>query len=152
MTTNRKCGIPAQTLPPCDLEWGHDGDMHANGGDGFYARQHDHEHHVRQRIAKEQPHQPVGGMTYEERCEFDRLKEADVEQGRRIAELIAERDALKADLERCVDNVRVQVRQAMANFASVLDDAINAISVRPNEARLMLTDLRDGLERVSVVA
>jgi len=43
-----KCGIPAMTLPPCDLPWGHDGDMHANGGDCFYARDHDEEHHRRQ--------------------------------------------------------------------------------------------------------
>jgi hypothetical protein len=45
----KQCGIPAMTLPPCDLEWGHDGDMHANGGDGFYARDHLVEHHRRQR-------------------------------------------------------------------------------------------------------
>lgn len=44
----RKCEIPAQTLPPCDLEWGHAGDMHANGGDGFYADQHFEEHRRRQ--------------------------------------------------------------------------------------------------------
>ncbi len=43
------CGIPARSLPPCDLPWGHDGDMHANGGDGFYARDHLEEHHRRQR-------------------------------------------------------------------------------------------------------
>ena len=43
-----RCAIPAGTLPPCDLEYGHDGDMHANCGDGFYARQHDDEHHARQ--------------------------------------------------------------------------------------------------------
>jgi len=43
-----KCEIPAMTLPPCDLEWGHDGDMHANGGDGFYAEQHLDEHRHRQ--------------------------------------------------------------------------------------------------------
>ncbi len=44
----RNCGIPAKTLPPCDLEWGHAGDQHANGSDGFYARDHDTEHHARQ--------------------------------------------------------------------------------------------------------
>lgn len=42
------CGIPAQTLPPCDLPWGHDGDRHANAGDGFYAPDHEEEHHRRQ--------------------------------------------------------------------------------------------------------
>jgi hypothetical protein len=46
----RRCGIPARTLPPCDLEWGHDGDMHCNGGDGFYARDYEVEHHARQCI------------------------------------------------------------------------------------------------------
>jgi hypothetical protein len=44
-----KCGIPARTLPPCDEEWGHDGDMHGNAGDGFYAHEYDAEHHRRQR-------------------------------------------------------------------------------------------------------
>lgn len=39
-------------------------------------------------------------MNYQDRSEFERLKRADVEQGRRIAELLAERDALKAECER----------------------------------------------------
>lgn len=43
------CGIPAMSLPPCDLEWGHEGDMHANAGDGFFARDYIEEHHARQR-------------------------------------------------------------------------------------------------------
>ena len=43
-----RCDIPARTLPPCDLEWGHAGDMHANAGDGFYAREHEEEHRRRQ--------------------------------------------------------------------------------------------------------
>jgi hypothetical protein len=47
------CGICANGgmlgFAPCDLNWGHDGDMHANGGDGFYSRQNDDEHHRRQR-------------------------------------------------------------------------------------------------------
>jgi len=47
-----RCNIPAKTLPPCDLEWGHGGDMHASAGDGFYARDHLDEHHRRQ-AAKE---------------------------------------------------------------------------------------------------
>lgn len=42
-----RCGIPANTLPPCDLEWGHEGNMHANGGDGFYARDYEKEHACR---------------------------------------------------------------------------------------------------------
>ncbi len=44
----RRCAIPAKTLPPCDLEWGHAGEVHANGGDGFYAREYAEEHHKRQ--------------------------------------------------------------------------------------------------------
>lgn len=48
-----RCGIPARTLPPCDLEWGHDGDMHANAGDGFYARDFDEEHARRQHERRE---------------------------------------------------------------------------------------------------
>ena len=47
----KRCQIPAKTLPPCDLEWGHDGDMHSNGGDGFYASQHLAEHRRRQNMA-----------------------------------------------------------------------------------------------------
>jgi hypothetical protein len=42
------CRIPARTLPPCDLDWGHEGDLHSNAGDGFYAREYDREHHQRQ--------------------------------------------------------------------------------------------------------
>lgn len=45
-----RCGIPAGTLPPCDLEWGHDGAMHANAGDGFYARTFENEHRRRQAV------------------------------------------------------------------------------------------------------
>jgi len=44
----KRCGIPARTLPPCDLEWGHDGDLHANAGDGFYAREYASKHRARQ--------------------------------------------------------------------------------------------------------
>jgi hypothetical protein len=47
-----RCGIPALTLPPCDLEWGHGGDQHANAGDGFFARDHDREHHARQNMRR----------------------------------------------------------------------------------------------------
>ena len=45
----RLCGIPAKTLPPCDLPWGHAGEQHANCGDGFYAREHAEEHARRQK-------------------------------------------------------------------------------------------------------
>jgi hypothetical protein len=44
------CGIPARTLPPCALEWGHGGRMHGNAGDGFYASEYDEEHQDRQSI------------------------------------------------------------------------------------------------------
>jgi hypothetical protein len=50
----KKCGIPAKTLPPCDLEWGHDGDVHFNAGDGFYAREHLEEHRRRRHERREQ--------------------------------------------------------------------------------------------------
>jgi len=43
-----RCNIPARSLPPCDLDWGHEGDLHGSAGDGFYARDHDDEHHRRQ--------------------------------------------------------------------------------------------------------
>ncbi len=44
----RRCNIPARTLPPCDLEWGHTSEMHANAGDGFYAPDFAAEHRSRQ--------------------------------------------------------------------------------------------------------
>lgn len=44
----KRCNIPARSLPPCDLEWGHDGRMHANAGDGFYALEYEDEHKRRQ--------------------------------------------------------------------------------------------------------
>lgn len=46
----RKCDIPARTLPPCDLEYGHEGERHANGGDGFHAQEYEEEHRRRQRV------------------------------------------------------------------------------------------------------
>ena len=49
------CGIPARSLPPCDLEWGHEGDLHGSAGDGFYARDHDDEHHRRQAAPSPSP-------------------------------------------------------------------------------------------------
>lgn len=48
----KRCGINSRTIGACDLEWGHDGDEHANSGDGFYAQDHDGEHHRRQRARK----------------------------------------------------------------------------------------------------
>ncbi len=50
---SKKCKIPARTLGPCDLEWGHDGEMHASEGDGFYNRDYEEEHKQRQRIIRE---------------------------------------------------------------------------------------------------
>ena len=47
-----RCNIPALTLPPCDMAWGHSGDQHANAGDGFFARDHDKEHHARQNMRR----------------------------------------------------------------------------------------------------
>ncbi len=53
MAGRKLCRIPASGgmigFAPCDLEWGHDGDMHANAGDGYYARDYDKEHHQRQK-------------------------------------------------------------------------------------------------------
>ena len=54
MTTPR-CNIPSATLPPCDLEWGHDGDQHSNDGDGFLARAYDDDHHLRQQMVRAHP-------------------------------------------------------------------------------------------------
>jgi hypothetical protein len=52
----RSCGIPASGgmigYALCDLEWGHEGDIHGNAGDGFYARTHDVKHHRRQKERK----------------------------------------------------------------------------------------------------
>ncbi len=47
-TDKKPCGIPAKTLPPCDLEWGHEGQTHSNGGDEFSAPQYQTTHRVRQ--------------------------------------------------------------------------------------------------------
>ncbi len=50
---SKPCGIPANGgmigYAECDHEWGHDGDMHANAGDGFYSRHTEAEHHRRQK-------------------------------------------------------------------------------------------------------
>jgi hypothetical protein len=49
----KKCGIKAAGgmigHAECDLDWGHEGDVHYNGADGFYSRQNDELHHRRQR-------------------------------------------------------------------------------------------------------
>ena len=44
----RKCRIPSMTLGSCDLPWGHDGEMHASHGDGFYSRESLDAHRTRQ--------------------------------------------------------------------------------------------------------
>lgn len=47
------CGIPAAGgmigYAECEMEWGHEGDMHANGGDGYYSRTYEVEHRRRQK-------------------------------------------------------------------------------------------------------
>lgn len=52
----KRCDIPSATLGLCDLEWGHVGDMHASGGDGFGARAYEADHAKRQvERAKDDP-------------------------------------------------------------------------------------------------
>ena len=46
----KRCGIPSHLIGTCDLAWGHDGIMHANDGDGFYAIEHEAKHRARQRL------------------------------------------------------------------------------------------------------
>lgn len=52
----KRCGIRANGgmigYAACDLEWGHDGEQHSNGGDGFYAMGEAAEHRRRQLIRK----------------------------------------------------------------------------------------------------
>lgn len=50
---NGRCEIPARTLPPCDLPWGHDGCRHSNGGDGFYAEEYNAGHEARQHVRRD---------------------------------------------------------------------------------------------------
>lgn len=49
---SKLCGIRAAGgmigYAACDLNWGHDGMIHYNGGDGFYSRQTEEEHRRRQ--------------------------------------------------------------------------------------------------------
>ncbi len=56
------CGIPSRNVGTCDLSWGHDGNMHANGGDGFYARAYEAEHARRQafRLERDKTKEPSG--------------------------------------------------------------------------------------------
>jgi hypothetical protein len=58
--TAPRCNIPALTLPPCDLPWGHDGEQHANRGDGFAAREHGAEHRRRQEAVAAAAAFPLG--------------------------------------------------------------------------------------------
>ncbi len=52
----KKCGIRAAGgmigHAACDLEWGHDGMVHYNGGDGFHSRQNEEKHRQRQEHRK----------------------------------------------------------------------------------------------------
>ena len=50
---NGRCEIPARTLPPCDLPWGHEGRMHNNDGDDFYAEEYAAEHAERQHVRRD---------------------------------------------------------------------------------------------------
>ena len=83
----RRCGVPARSLPPCDLEWGHDGDLHGSAGDGFYARDYDEEHHWRQGVLRE-------------------LRDAD--------EARADRDAARAELTEALSAVKREMREREA--------------------------------------
>lgn len=57
-------------------------------------------------------------MTYDERSEFSRLKQADVDQGKRIAELLAEVERLRADLVRFKKAAADQLHFDMAAIVS----------------------------------
>lgn len=63
----KKCGIQAAGgmigYAACELDWGHDGDVHDNAGDGFYSRQNDAEHHRRQRSKRGKRSGPSGGTS-----------------------------------------------------------------------------------------
>lgn len=88
------------------------------------------------------------GMSYGLRSEFSRLKHADVDQGKRIAELITERDAARAEVER----LRID-RDSFANsdFERQLDEArqqLAAVSAARDELATMLEaiDARFGIK------
>ena len=59
MPRSKRCGIPANGgmigYAKCDHEWGHDGLMHANAGDGFYSRDTEAEHKRRQKARRAAP-------------------------------------------------------------------------------------------------
>lgn len=59
MIKSKRCDIPSLTLGTCDLEWGHDGDLHASAGDGFYARNHLELHHQRQHERKKRARKSI---------------------------------------------------------------------------------------------
>jgi hypothetical protein len=44
----KRCNIPSRNVGACDLEWAHEGKMHASAGDGFYAPDYDETHRHRQ--------------------------------------------------------------------------------------------------------
>lgn len=46
------CGIPSYNVGSCDLPVGHEGEMHSNAGDGFYARDYEGAHQAAQQAAK----------------------------------------------------------------------------------------------------
>jgi hypothetical protein len=52
LRTAKRCGIPANGgmigYAECDLEWGHDGMVHSNTGDGFYSPHTEKKHRRRQ--------------------------------------------------------------------------------------------------------
>ena len=52
MSERTVCGIPSYNIGTCEEPWGHEGRMHSNGGDGFYARDYDEEHERRQQCLK----------------------------------------------------------------------------------------------------
>lgn len=71
------------------------------------------------------------------------MLEGAIEGWRREAAATEER------IEQHVEGVRVATREAMANFADVLTEAIKS---NPGECRAMLTELRDNLSRISLVS
>ncbi len=63
-------------------------------------------------------------MSYDDRSEFDRLKHSDVAQGKRIADLIAERDRLRSDLSAALVSVDAMAKrlEQLQPIVSVLGD------------------------------
>lgn len=54
-----KCKIPSNRVGACDQPWGHEGDMHQNAGDGFYAPDYADEHRRRQALLKAKSAKPT---------------------------------------------------------------------------------------------